>query len=136
MAENIPFNIVFVDDEEESIILFEHKFRKEVQENKVRLLTFSDSQKCFDFLSNNKTDLLVMFSDIHMPKVDGFKLIDKVKEIYPDLDIYFISAFDRDDYKFKADCLGAKGYLTKPVNFDAVKVIIDDYIERFVPSHI
>jgi CheY-like chemotaxis protein len=122
-------HIVFVDDEKSAIKLFEHSLKAQVQSGEVKLLCFSSGQECLDYLKVNEVEVMLMFSDINMPNMDGFSLLDKLKVYYPHLDLFFISAYDREDFKSKASMMGAKGYLTKPVNFSAIKSIIKGYLE-------
>lgn len=124
-----PFTIVFVDDESHALTLFNHTLKEEIKSGIINLLTFSSGEKCLDYLEANPVDLMLIFSDINMPLMDGFTLMDKVQVLHPHVDMFFISAYDLEDYKLKADSLGAKGFLTKPVNFKAIKAIINDYIE-------
>jgi YesN/AraC family two-component response regulator len=124
-----PFTIVFVDDETHALTLFKHTLKEEVKSGRIRLLTFDNGEECVKHLKGHPSESVLMFSDINMPKMDGFSLLDRVRSIKPEIDMFFISAYDIDDYKIKADTLGAKGFLTKPVNFKAIKTIINSYIE-------
>lgn len=65
-------------------------------------------------------DLLI--TDINMPKMDGFELIEKVRKL-PDfrgLPILVLSTEFSDDKKARAREAGATGWITKP--FDPVKL--------------
>jgi CheY-like chemotaxis protein len=121
-------NIVFVDDETQAITLFELSLREEIRNGSVKLLCFESGDACLDHFKNHDVEAAVMFSDINMPGMDGFSLLDKMKVYHPNLDLFFVSAYDREDFKAKATTLGAKGFLTKPVNFAAIKAIIKGYL--------
>lgn len=124
-----PFTVVFVDDESHSLTLFRHTFKEEIKSNKINLLTFDNPLECLKHLRDFPTNLSVMFSDINMPQMDGFDLYNEIKGIHPDVDMFFITAYDLDDYKNQATSLGAKGFLSKPVNYKAVKTILRDYFD-------
>ena len=70
---------------------------------------------------------MVFFTDIKMPLMDGFTLMEKVRELHPHVDMFFISAYDLQDYKVRANQMGAKGYFTKPINLKAIQAIINSY---------
>ncbi len=123
------FNIIFVDDEKHALTLFKHTLKSELKSGSINLLTFSNGEDCLNYLKNNTVDMFIMFSDINMPVMDGFTLLDEVKRLHPHVDLFFISAYDLDDYKLRADSKGAKGFLTKPMNFRAIKSIINSYIQ-------
>lgn len=56
----------------------------------------------------------VVFSDIEMPEMDGFELVEKVRQQSKTLPIIMLSSHDEDDFRGKAFELGANEYLTKP----------------------
>ena len=58
-----------------------------------------------------KPDLV--FTDIKMPKKDGFWLIDKMKEVNPNIEIIVLSAYDDFHYVRKALKLQVSDYLLK-----------------------
>lgn len=123
-----PIDIVFVDDETYALTLVQHTLKEEIKSGQINLLTFSSGEECLAYLRKHSVDMMLVFSDINMPNMDGFKLLNEIKSIHPRIDLFFVTAYDMDDYKVKADCLGAKGFLTKPMNFKAIKTIINDYI--------
>ena len=84
---------------------------------------------CEDFLKclqNDKPDVVLM--DIELPGMNGILGIEKVKKVYPQIQIIVVSVYENDDLVFKALCAGAGGYLTKnmPPNrlVDAIQEIM------------
>jgi CheY-like chemotaxis protein len=65
--------------------------------------------------------VIVILSDINMPGMDGLKLLGKIKERFPDLPV-MVTAYGDDERRRRADELGAAEFLTKPVDFDRLKV--------------
>jgi len=57
----------------------------------------------------------IIFSDIEMPDVNGFQLLEKVNSRYSGIVMVFISAYDKFSYAQDAIRLGAFDYLLKPV---------------------
>ena len=60
-----------------------------------------------------KENIKIVFSDIHMPGMDGIELAEKIKEIDPKINIIFTTAFS--EHAVDAFELYASGYLLKPV---------------------
>lgn len=60
-----------------------------------------------------KTDVDVVFLDIHLPRLNGLQLAEEILEMKPHIHIVFISAFDH--YAVKAFELNALDYIMKPV---------------------
>ena len=75
--------------------------------------TASDGAEAFDFLSKNSVDLLV--SDVEMPRMDGFKLTQKVRETknLSDLPIIICTGKASKEDRERGIELGAKDYLVK-----------------------
>ncbi len=63
----------------------------------------------------------LVFLDINMRKLDGLTLARGLKAQLPQLQIAFVSAYDKFDYAVSAIELGAKIYLTKPVRTEKLK---------------
>ncbi len=75
--------------------------------------TASDGAEAFDFLSKNSVDLLV--SDVEMPRMDGFKLTQKVRETknLSDLPIIICTGKASKEDRERGIELGANAYLDK-----------------------
>lgn len=52
--------------------------------------------------------------DIVMPGMDGLETCEKLRERYPDAQIFMVSSMAYDDMIDRAAALGAKGFLFKP----------------------
>ncbi len=53
--------------------------------------------------------------DIQLTDTDGFELIEKLKQLKPDVPLVIQSAYSFPEYSAKAESLGVKHYLTKPM---------------------
>jgi two-component system response regulator PilR (NtrC family) len=65
-----------------------------------------------------------------MPKVDGFEVLKKIKEISPDTIVIMITAFGTKDSAIEAMKLGAYDYISKPFNIDEIRLIVKKAIEK------
>ena len=63
----------------------------------------------------------ILITDLNMPGLSGFTLIEYVKEHYPDVIIYVLSGYD--DYQLvrQAFLSGADDYLLKPVDVEELR---------------
>ena len=59
-----------------------------------------------------KPDLVTL--DIVMPGMDGLETCKKLREHYPEANIFMVSSMAYDDMIDRAAALGAKGFLFKP----------------------
>lgn len=71
-------------------------------------------------LSEQKHDLLI--TDINMPKMDGFALLQKVKYQYPKLPVIFITGINQPDFIGKAN---PEGFLAKPFRISNLEELIE-----------
>lgn len=74
----------------------------------------------------------VVLTDLRMPLMDGFELLRKIKELpgLEDLACVVMTAFASVDSAVEVMKQGADDYLTKPLNFDAVELVLERVLER------
>ena len=120
--------IVVVDDEEAMHVIFQSKFKSEVRNNDYIIESYMDGKECETALLSREDEqvdeILVIFSDINMPEMDGFELLEKIKAKYKSLEVVMISAYDDIDTVHKVKGLGANCLIPKPVDFDLLKLKI------------
>lgn len=58
----------------------------------------------------------LVLCDIQLPDIDGFAIVESVREVAPDLPFIFLSARTRETDIRRGYALGASGYLKKPVS--------------------
>ncbi|MBM4159046.1 MAG: response regulator [Ignavibacteria bacterium] len=114
--------ILVVDDEKDIEPLFNQKFRPELKNNKLRFEFAFSGEDAVKYLSEkNVSDIVLILSDINMPGMNGFELLEKIKDKFPQIKVFMITAYDDDEKQKKASKLGADMYLTKPINFENLK---------------
>lgn len=117
------FDILIVDDSK--AVLFMFKKIIDLSGTPVRnLYTAINGQEALDLLKTNPVDLIM--TDINMPVMDGFELIENLKK-NPGLShipVIVITTEGRDKYVEKAYKLGAVNYIKKPCRPEQVKQLI------------
>ena len=78
-------------------------------------------EEALDQLDEVRPELIVILSDINMPGMDGLTLLNEVKRRRPDLPVMMVTAYGDDERRRRATEGGAVDFLTKPVDFDALK---------------
>jgi DNA-binding NtrC family response regulator len=73
----------------------------------------------------------VVLTDLKMPGMDGVELLGKVHEHDPEVGVVLMTAFGAVDTAVKAMREGAADYLTKPLNADALLVVLARTLERY-----
>ena len=118
-------NIVIVDDERDVKALFEQRFRREVRQGLLQLHFAFSGEEALALLSHRGVaDIVLILSDINMPGMNGLELLKVVKEQYPRLKVYMITAYDDADSHQRAVEYGCDDYLTKPIDFTVLRTRI------------
>jgi YesN/AraC family two-component response regulator len=83
---------------------------------------FFSGENALEYLDNIKAaDIVLILSDINMPGMNGLELLRLIKERFPHLKVFMITAYD-DETKYKtAMKYGADEYLTKPIDFEMLR---------------
>ncbi|OOG70478.1 response regulator [Algoriphagus sp. A40] len=121
--------ILVVDDERDVEDLFRQKFRKEIRNEGLELLFAYSGKEALEILENNNPPLVAsVFSDINMPGMSGLEMLGIIKNRFPQLQVSMISAYgDSENYQ-KAMSYGAKGFFTKPVDFESLRKEIGEIL--------
>jgi two-component system, chemotaxis family, chemotaxis protein CheY len=115
--------ILVVDDEQDVKTLFEQRFRKEIRSGLVEFVFAFSGEDALVQLNKWEHEAMLILSDINMPGMSGLQLLENVKKKYmkPPPVVMMITAYgDSENYKIAKD-LGADDFLTKPVDFAALK---------------
>ncbi len=110
-----------VDDESDIEPLFRQKFRNEIKAGTVGLCFALSAESALEYLNADSSDLVLILSDINMPGMSGLTLLRIIKEKYPHLKVFIITAYDDREKYETARQFGADEYLTKPIDFDHLK---------------
>ena len=120
-------SILVVDDEPDVAEMFRQCFRREAR-NGTYVMHFANSgDEALNLLTKGiEPTLMVILSDINMPKMDGLELLREIKTRRPDLPVMVVTAYGDDERRRLAGEYGAAEFLTKPVDFDFLKTQLRD----------
>ena len=90
--------------------------------------SFNNGPDCLNYLETHYTDLII--TDMKMPEMTGLELLEKVKEINPDISLIIITAFGTVEDAVKAMRTGASDFLSKPVDLDELEFRLEKIFER------
>ena len=114
--------IMVVDDEEDIQSLFKQKFRKEIKSEQIQFHFALSAEAALNYLeTQEKASIVLILSDINMPGMNGLELLKLIKEKFPNLKVFMITAYGDDKNYQTAMEYGADGYIIKPVNFEQLK---------------
>jgi len=127
MNDSAPVKVLVVDDEHDVALLFRQRFRREIRRGEIELLFAFSGEEAIEVLNEQgKADVVLVLSDINMPGMNGLDLLRHIKAEPPPVPVCMMTAYGSEEYQRQADEIGSDGYLTKPVDFDALKARIND----------
>jgi CheY-like chemotaxis protein len=110
MSNRRQKRILLVDDES-TLIFF---LKQGLQESGIPCLVdeAASGEQALTKLTYNRYDLLV--TDLKMPGINGFTLVEVARSLHPDIGIVLMTAFGTPEVQDEAHRLHVDGYLTKP----------------------
>jgi CheY-like chemotaxis protein len=107
-------NILIVDDDIALLKMIAKKF--EAGSSDFNPVFVKDGVSAVNQIKNKKIDVVI--SDLQMPKMDGYGLLEYINGNYPDIPVIIMTAFGKPKSKEILLENGASGYFEKPVNLD------------------
>ncbi len=93
------------------------------------VLVASNAEECIDLFKKKEPE--VLFLDVLLPDLDGDHIHKYLKEIKKDINIYYVTGSETVFTKQNAESLGAKGYLSKPVDMEELSKVLEDIKKNF-----
>ena len=85
---------------------------------------FNDATSCLDTLLDTHYDLFLV--DYRMPQMNGIQLLFEIKKYRPEAVVVMITAFGTIEVAVEAMQLGAYDFITKPIDRDALKLMVQN----------
>ena len=104
-------SLLIVDDEIEILQWLKDLFSYEC-DRELDVYTASSGRKAIELLNHMRFD--VVLTDIKMPGMDGMETCKKLRQRYPEANVFMVSSMAYDDMIDQAVKLGARGFLFKP----------------------
>ncbi len=119
----MTFDLLVVDDSKSALFLFKKIIGLSGAPIK-NLLTADNGLTAIEILKENNVDLIM--TDINMPEMDGFELLEYLKkhDTFKEIPVIVITTEGRGKFIDKAKKLGAINYLKKPFRPEQVKQMI------------
>ncbi len=106
--------ILIIDDEKNYLMII----GEILQEEGYAFLTASSGMEALDILNNEIVDLVL--TDVKMPGMSGIQLLEKIKQINPDLPVIVMTAYGSVEKAVQAMHKGAYTFILKPFENQAL----------------
>ncbi|KAD3337699.1 hypothetical protein E3N88_33219 [Mikania micrantha] len=117
--------VLVVDDDPTCLMILE----KMLRHCNYEVTKCNRAEVALSFLRENKYGFDVVISDVHMPDMDGFKLLEHIG-LEMDLPVIMMSADDSKSVVMKGVTHGACDYLIKPVRIEALRNIWQHVVRK------
>ena len=124
-----PHRILVVDDEPDLEALVRQRMRREIRSRKFEIEFAQNGLEALAKLENQERFDMVL-SDINMPKMNGLELLERIPSVDPDVRAVIVSAYGDMRNIRTAMNRGAFDFVTKPVDFNDLRVTIDRTLEN------
>lgn len=116
--------ILVIDDEPATLKVMKANLSREGYE----VLTALDGADALTILQNERIDVVI--ADYMMPNLDGLSLLKKMRDAGLEIPTIVITAHGSIEHAVKAMQLGALTYLTKPINYDELLLVLNRGLEQ------
>ena len=124
-TNEIKANILYVDDLQTNLILFQATFEKDYH-----IILCEDPTKALEIMRNQ--DIQVLVTDQRMPQMSGTELLEIVAREYPEIKRFLLTAYT--DFETVVEAVNnghIHGYINKPLQADDVKKSINHALETY-----
>ncbi|MBS0013079.1 MAG: response regulator [Desulfobacterales bacterium] len=111
--------VLIVDDDAVWLQLMEQELKQNAPPFAVA--TTESGQEALNMLAADHVSAVI--SDLRMPGIDGFELVNRISRDYPDIPVMIVTAYDRPKTREVVFKSGASDYMVKPLS-------TEDLIER------
>jgi len=118
------FQILIVDDEP----LIRESLFEILRIEGYRVAMVPSGEEALELLKKSKFDIVV--TDFKLPLMNGIDLLTVIKKDYPKTDLIVITGYGSIETAVEAMRKGAFDYITKPINDNEIKIVINKIVEK------
>jgi DNA-binding NtrC family response regulator len=116
--------ILVVDDDES----LQWVTQAQLQQSGYDVAAVPDAASALEQIRNASPDLVI--TDLKMPGMSGLDLLKEIRADYPEIIVIMVTAFGTVENAVEAMKAGAYDYITKPVNIDELRLIVNRGLEH------
>ena len=124
-----PHKILVVDDEPDVEPLVLQRMRRNIRSGQYSFVFAGNGVEALERL-RQEPDIDMVLSDINMPQMDGLTLLEQIPKVDPNLRCVIVSAYGDMENIRTAMNRGAFDFVTKPLDFNDLRVTIDRTLRR------
>jgi DNA-binding response OmpR family regulator len=123
MTEQIVKILLVEDDETLSFIV-----KDNLEQHQYKVDVAVDGEKALEYFNKDLYHLILL--DVMLPKIDGFRVAEKIRETNYDIPIIFLTARSMTEDKIKGLTIGGDDYIPKPFSMEELLLKIKVFLKR------
>ena len=123
-----PWKVLVVDDEPDVEPMFRQQMRREVRSGLYEFLFARSGRHALEVLDEHP-DVGLVITDLNMPEMNGWELLDALGEFWPKLPSMVVSAYGNEENARRAEERGACDFVVKPVNFRELRYKVAESLD-------
>ena len=118
--------ILIVDDEFDVVTIL----RQWLEKQGFHVFGFTDPSLALEHFRINSKQYSLVISDLRMPEINGYEFVKRVKEIKPEVKVFFMTAFEINDIEFRRliPSVIIDEFIQKPVTMNYLTTLVKKYI--------
>lgn len=118
--------VLVVDDEPDIAALFRQQFRRDLRQARFAMEFATSGPQALGLIAAAEgREIILLLSDVNMPGMSGFDLLDRARALRPGLPVVMITAYDDGATRARAVASGAAGLIAKPIDFADLRAEIE-----------
>jgi len=117
-------SILIIDDEQSQLI----SLKSYLSRRGYKIFIAESGPVGYEIIQKNTVDLVL--TDFRMPDWDGLQVLDKIKQLNPEIDVVIMTAFGSIEDAVQIMKAGAYDYLTKPIDLDELENLVQRVQEK------
>jgi two-component system chemotaxis response regulator CheY len=115
-----------------AIVVDDSSFQRNIVTNTIEnwfdvIGTAANGKEAIELFREKRPDVITM--DIMMPEMNGIESLRRIKDISPETTVVMVTSVSQDEKMREAAKAGADGYVTKPVDTEALQNEFDDVLD-------
>jgi ATP-dependent Lon protease len=117
-------HILVVDDDNQVLFVWSNAL---ATSHDIRLVTAHDGEEALHILRQRNFDVII--TDLRMPRMDGYRLTEAIREQDPDVTIVWLTGYRDPSKAAMESCLGVWRCVDKPLTVAGIRALVRDALQ-------
>ncbi len=95
-----------------------------------KVFSANSAEKALELMEAHPDDIQLLFTDVGLPKMDGFTLCKKARQLKPGLKTMLTSGYIDGSLKTRMTEMNIDGFISKPYEMDALLINVRTILDK------